>query len=292
MEVLVEGKVYAYSVAFEFPEGFRELRVLEESLSVDAIQVFNRKLSEIHLRRNGRDREANFFIDWHLVALPIIQQQLPTDPINIFKDWLSKILILRPVPSLIAGHSDEQTLQPNADVTNIGAWFGGIMSHAPSAYARVYEQLKEVMPDLEDITNPSTGVDSRSLVLQFSGAQGNIKIPFSDLSDGEKCFVISALVLAANKAYGPLLCFWDEPDNYLAPDEVGQFVVALRRAFLPGGQFIATSHNPEAIRRFSNENTLVLRRNSHLEPAFVRSLDQFSHSGDLISSLVRGDLEA
>jgi len=292
IEVALEKKTYAYSIGFEFPEGFRELRVLEEALEVDGLPVFSRKLSEVHLRRSGRDREATFFIDWHMVALPIIQQQLPTDPIHIFKDWLSRTLILRPIPSLMAGHSEEQTLQPNASVTNIGAWFGGIMAHAPSAYGRVYEQLKQVMPDLDDITNPSTGADSRSLALQFSGSKGNIKIPFSDLSDGEKCFVISALVLAANKAYGPLLCFWDEPDNYLAPDEVGQFVVALRKAFLSGGQFIATSHNPEAIRRFSDENTLLLRRNSHLEPTFVRTLDQIPHSGDLISTLVRGDLEA
>lgn len=292
IEVELGKSIYAYAIALEFPDGFRELRVLEESLDVDADPVFSRKLSEVHLRKSGRDREATFFIEWHLVALPIIQQRLPTDPINVFRDWLSRLLILRPIPSLIAGHSEEQTLQPSVNVTNIGAWFGGIMSHAPSAYSRVYEYLKQVMPDLDDITNPSTGADSRSLVLQFSGAQGNIKIPFSDLSDGEKCFVISALVLAANKAYGPLLCFWDEPDNYLSPDEVGQFVVALRKAFLSGGQFIATSHNPEAIRRFSDENTLVLRRNSHLEPTFVRTLDQIPHTGDLISTLVRGDLEA
>ena len=70
--------------------------------------------------------------------------------------------------------------------------------------------------------------------------------------------MICALVLAANGAYGRLLCFWDEPDNYLALSEVGHFVMALRKAFQSGGQFITTSHNPEAIRRFSDENTLVL----------------------------------
>ena len=84
--------------------------------------------------------------------------------------------------------------------------------------------------------------------------------------------MICALVLAANDAYGPVLCFWDEPDNYLALAEVGHFVLALRKAFQSGGQFIATSHNPEAIRRFSDENTLVLYRKSHLEPTIVRPL--------------------
>ncbi len=121
--------------------------------------------------------------------------------------------------------------------------------------------------------------------------QGNLSLPFEDLSDGEKCFMICALVLAANDAYGPVLCFWDEPDNYLSLSEVGHFVLALRKAFQSGGQFIATSHNPEAIRRFSDENTLVLHRKNHLEPTIVRPLSQLQVSGDLVSALIRGDVE-
>jgi len=119
-----------------------------------------------------------------------------------------------------------------------------------------------------------------------------MEVPFADLSDGEKCFMICALVLAANEVYGPLVCFWDEPDNYLALGEVQQFVVALRRAFqIGGGQFIATSHNPEAIRSFSDENTLVLQRRSHLEPTVVRRLSELEVSGDLVGAIARGDLE-
>lgn len=147
------------------------------------------------------------------------------------------------------------------------------------------------MPDLKDIKNPATGTDSRSLVVQFSNDLGTLNLPFDDLSDGEKCFMICALVLAANSSYGPVLCFWDEPDNHLALDEVGHFVLALRKAFQSGGQFIATSHNPEAIRSFSDENTLVLYRRSHLEPTIVRPLSEIQVSGDLVNALIRGDVE-
>jgi ABC-type multidrug transport system ATPase subunit len=129
------------------------------------------------------------------------------------------------------------------------------------------------------------------LEVQFSNDQGSVKLPFEDLSDGEKCFMICALVLAANDAYGPLFCFWDEPDNYLDVSEVGQFVLALRKAFQSGGQFIATSHNPEAIRRFSEENTHYLYRKSHLEPTIVRPLSEIQVSGNLVDALVRGDVE-
>jgi predicted ATPase len=291
IEVELKTKIYGYSIAFEFPKGAKELRVLEEKLAVGGKPVYTREVAQVHLARSGQEKEAPFFIDPQLAALPIIQQQPRRDHLSFFKQWLARMLILRPMPSLIQGVSKEGTLEPNPSVTNFAAWFSGLFAYAPSAYTKIDEYLKQVMPDLKDIKNPEVGTDSRRLVVQFSNDQGSVNLPFKDLSDGEKCFMICALVLAANDAYGPLLCFWDEPDNYLALSEVGHFVLALRTAFQSGGQFIATSHNPEAISRFSEENTLVLHRKSHLEPTIVRPLNELQVSGDLIDALVRGDVE-
>jgi predicted ATPase len=293
IEVELEAKIYEYVIAFEFPDGFKELRVLEEKLAVNGKPVYARNGAQVHLAKvtQGQDKGASFRMDWHMVALPIVQEQSPADPLSIFKRWLARVLILRPVPSLIGGNSNLETLEPNLQVTDYGAWFSGLLAYAPAAYSTIDEYLKQVMPDLKDIRNPVIGTDSRSLVVQFSNEQGSVSLPFEDLSDGEKCFMICAVVLAANVHHGPVVCFWDEPDNYLALPEVGQFVVALRRAFQSGGQFIATSHNPEAIRRFSDENTLVLYRKSHLEPMIVRPLSELQVSGDLVGALIRGDVE-
>lgn len=210
---------------------------------------------------------------------------------SIFKQWLARILILRPVPSLISGDSKEETPQPNLQVSDFAAWFSGLVACAPAAYSKIDEYLRQVMPDLKDIQNPVSGADSRSLIVQFSNDKGSLKLPFEDLSDGEKCFMICALVLAAKHASEPVVCFWDEPDNYLALSEVGHFVLALRKAFQSGGQFIATSQNPESIRRFSKQNTLLLYHNSHFEPTLVRPLSEIQVNGDLVSALVRGDVE-
>jgi predicted ATPase len=296
IEVELDDTIYAYSVAFEFPKGFRELRVYEEKLSVDGEAIYTRETSQVRLVRGGTDPDADFRMDWHLVALPIIQRQAPDDPLYLFKNWLANALILRPLPMRIHGASDHETLQPNPHVTNFGAWFSGLLAASPAAYSKIDAYLKEVMPDLQDLKNATTGSESRNLTVQFSNQLGRASIPFEDLSDGEKCFMICALVIAANDAYGPLLCFWDEPDNYLSPSEVGASVMALRRAFKSNGQLILTSHNPEAIRRFSDENTLLLSRNSHLEPTTIRLLQTVRESGefkgDLVDALVRGDVGA
>lgn len=292
-EIVVElnAKVYEYAIAFELPTGFKELRVLEERLAVDGKPVYTREVAQVHLRKTANEESARFLVDWHLVALPIVQEQSTVDPLSVFKQWLARMLILRPIPSLILGDSKGDTLQPNPQVTDFGTWFTGLLASAPSAYATIDEYLRQIMPDLKDIKNPLIGKDSRSIEIHFANDNGSIRVPFEDLSDGEKCFMICAVVLAANDAYGPLLCFWDEPDNYLALSEVGHFVLALRTAFQSGGQFIATSHNPEAIRRFSEENTLILQRRSHLEPTMVRPLREIQVVGDLVDALVRGDVD-
>jgi energy-coupling factor transporter ATP-binding protein EcfA2 len=289
IEVELEGTIYEYVIALEFPEGFKELRVFEEKFTVDGSPVYTRELAQVHLLRPGQI--ADFLIDWHLVALPIVHLKPADDPLFVFKQWLARLLILSPIPSLIVGDSEEDTLQPNLHVTNFGAWFQGLLTEAPSAYFKIDGYLKQMMPDLKDIKNQKVGKEARSLIVRFSNGQREVTLPFADLSDGEKCFMICALVLAANDAFQPLVCFWDEPDNYLALNEVGHFVMALRQAFQSGGQFIATSHNSEAISRFSDENTVVLFRNSHLEPTIARPLSELQVNGDLVGALIRGDVE-
>lgn len=291
IEVAIAELVYKYFVALDLPQGFKELRVLEEGLEADGRPVFTRAAAQVHLPRTNQDGEAKFLIDWHLAALPIVQERTKKDPLFIFKQWLSNAIILNPIPALIDGNSDHETLQPDTRGTDFGAWFSGLIASAPAAYGYIDSYLKAVMPDLKDIKNPVIGKQSRSIEVDFSNENGNITIPFGDLSDGEKCFMICSMVLAMNRAYGPLLCFWDEPDSHLALSEVGHFMATLRKAFQSGGQFIATSHNTEAIRRFSDDNTLMLYRENHLEPTQIRPVSELQLNGELVSALIRDDVE-
>jgi energy-coupling factor transporter ATP-binding protein EcfA2 len=198
IEVQLNAKTYWYSIAFELQEGSKELAVSEERLAVDGKVGYIRNLQDKRMTR--QEREANFLIDWDLVALPIMQRPSNDDPVSVIRRWLARMLILRPMPGLISGDSSEETLEPSVPVTDFGAWFSGLLANAPSAYADIDSYLKQVMPDLKDIKNPLVGRNSRSLEVQFSTDKGSVNLPFEDLSDGEKCFMICALVLAANHA--------------------------------------------------------------------------------------------
>ena len=288
LEVLIQDEVYLYNLALELPQGFKEMRVAEERLSRGGVDIFARDTAQVVL---SKPSDARFIVDWHFVALPIIQQHSDSDPLYIFKNWLPRMLILAPIPSQITGDSVGDTLMPDKQCSNFGAWFAGLLANSPSAYAHSDTFMRQVMPDFKDIKNPITGKDSRSLTVQFQQDKASLNVAFEDLSDGEKCFFIGAVVLASNEAYGPIFCFWDEPDNYLSLEETGQFVMALRRSFQSSGQILVTSHNPEAIRQFSTENTLLLGRHSHLEPTIVRPLADVTVNGNLVDALIRGDVE-
>jgi len=290
IEVLLKEKLYTYILVFELPENFKEFRILEEKLLIGGEPIYSRKEAQVILHASSQNREAQFLVDWHLVALPIIQEQSETDPLRIFKTWLAHIIILAPIPVLMTGDSQGETFQPKRDGSNFGEWSRGVLTRYPAAYSKIEKYLREVMPDINDFQNEQMGKDFKSMKVQFEANNDTFPIYFNDLSDGEKCFFLCAVVIAANQYYGPLFCFWDEPDNYLSISEVGQFVMSLRRSFTKGGQILVTSHNDETIRKFSDENTFVLNRRSHLEPTLIRLLSDLDVQGDLVDNLIRGDI--
>lgn len=290
LEVSLENRLFKYSLALELPDGFRELRVLEEVLAVDGNPIFSRNFAQVFLYRNSMNSEARFMIDWHLIAFPIIQEQSEIDPLRLFKVWLARIIILSPIPKFMAGESFGESLQPIKDGKNFGEWMSGLLGQFPASYTNIFKYLHEIYPDLKDFMNASVGINSKNMIVRFAEGPTVFSVEFKDLSDGEKCLFVSAVVLAANESYGPLFCFWDEPDSHLSLNEVGHFVIALRRSFENSGQLLATSHNEETIRKFSDENTFLLDRKSHLEPTLIRRLCETQISGDKVNAQKRGDL--
>lgn len=159
--------------------------------------IYSRKEAQVTLYSSAQNREAQFRLDWHLVALPVIQEQSETDPLHVFKTWLARMIILAPIPPFMTGDSKGDTLEPRRDGSNFGEWVSGLLSRYPAAYARVDRYLRDVMPDIQDFLNELIGKDSKSMIVRFEANSANLNVEFKDLSDGEKCFFICAMVLAA-----------------------------------------------------------------------------------------------
>lgn len=291
LEAMLHDKSYRYSLAVELPEKFRQPRIAEERLSVEEQPLYVRQEAQVTLFDTSHNREARFRLDCNLVALPVIQEQSPTDPLRIFKDWLASLIVLQPIPAHMTGDSSNDTLAPHGDGANIGEWFSGLLGRYPAAYTDIDRYLRTVMPDIKDFQNEIIGRNARRMRVNFEKDGACFGVDFNDLSDGEKCFFLCAIVISSNRRYGPISCYWDEPDNHLSLSEIGHFILSLRRSFQHGGQILMTSHNEEVVRRFADENTFVLGRRSHLEPTLVRRLKEIPVHGDLTSALIAGDIE-
>lgn len=305
VEVEINDSMFVYGLALEFPESFREARIYEERLHIDGVMVFERKTAQVTVEGLRVGESAEFVLDWHTVALPIVNSRLAKEGVDLFRTWLSeRMVLLQPVAQTMRGITDRQTMQIESSASNLVDWLDTLLATYPAAYSDVFENMQSQLPDLQDIQRPSIGGDKRELIFNFSKTQTNAQISghvrsamkggakFKQLSDGERLFLLASVLIAAQKCYGPLFVFWDEPDTHIGLSEVRSLVLAFRRAFemsdIEGGQFILSSHNEEVMRAVSAEGTWLLSRYSHLEPPSIRRVSDLPDEIDIVAKLRLG----
>jgi predicted ATPase len=287
IELVLDKKHFKYGILFEFPEGFREVRIAEEILSVDGEDIFSRVREQVTLAGGQA-----FKMDWHVVALPVINERAGENSVQQIKSYLASMVLIAPIPVNMSGFSEEETTEIRLDASNFSSWLNALLLRHPVAYGVFDAYLKSAIPDFESFENIPRGEKGKQLIVKFVQKELNrvLSIDFKHLSDGEKCFFLSALILASNKVGAPIFCMWDEPDNHMSLPEVAHFVTRLQKMANRDGQLIVTSHHPATIRSFTDESTLVFTRKSHLEPTVVRKLAEFPYRGDLIEAITRDEI--
>jgi len=285
IELVLGRRRFTYAISFDWPETFRAARIVDESLSADGTSVFARHHADVQLAGG-----ATFGLDWHTVALPVVNVRPDNTALQTVKAFLASMILTAPVPALMAGFSDEPSLELDMHATNLASCLSALLTQKPAVYRNFDTYVRGVITDFFEVEFVPRGESGYQLVVKFGEATDPLSVDFNALSDGEKCFILSAYVVALNSAGSPVFCMWDEPDNHLSLPEVSQFITRLRKMTNQGGQFLATSHHPEAIRRFSDETTFVLTRTGHLAPSVVRPLTELPRDGDLIGALLRDEI--
>jgi ABC-type Mn2+/Zn2+ transport system ATPase subunit len=293
IQVSLDQNTFKYTLLIDFPESFKNPKINKEVLELDGNIVFSREDGQVSYQAKS-DRQIEFLVDWHLIALPIINTRSDLDPVAKLKKWLAQIIVIAPCPEYMIGESHKENLcvKPNFLATNVGNWLTGLFSQHPSAYSSVSDFLKKIMPDFEKITNPKTSDSSNKIMITFKDKNKILEISFENLSHGEKCFVVAALLLATHQEYPDIFCIWDEPDNFISVIEIEQLVFSLQKNFSENGQFSVISHNTETMRFFSGENILIMKRESHLLPARLTKLsDQQQYDIPVSEAIIMGLIE-
>ena len=280
-----------YELELETKEGSSDFGVALEEVRLEGKAVLHRDRTGATGPSLGAG-QSSFPIDDRSLALPIVQERSQDQPLSLLRQWLSNMLILAPVPELISGESSRESAELAIDASNFGEWFRGFSLSYPASIGTFIGNLRRAWPDFETVVNTSTGRESKSLDFRFKNmGRESPLVPLGSLSHGERCLAVWAAVMTWADLAEKAVCFWDEPDSHISLDEVGDLVRQTNRGFQDRNQLIATSQNPEAIRMFTRENTLVLRRATHLDSTDppVRA-STMPYDDDLSRSIARGEV--
>lgn len=284
----LEGHLYSYRIEIDLPPSFHSLKVQKESLSIDGKSIFEREGGKTQL--HGK---AEFTLDWHHVGLPLISTRNSADPIEVFRTWLGTIIYLDPVPPLVASSSKAESPHLQKHLTNLVDWIRYNLALQPAFYSKMERYLRQWMPDFETFRLEATGKDERELIFSFKD-QKSIELNLSRLADGEKIYVLTALLLAIITSGRPVLCLWDEVDQFIALPELSHFITACRKEFGASNaqaQLILTTHNPRVMYEFSGHNSFVLTRASHLQTTRLERLQDTNFlSADPVQAYENGEL--
>jgi len=288
VECIIDAERYHYQLEIEQPINFYQPRIRKESLNQNGKTLFVREKAQTILQQ-----KAEFTLDWHHAGLPLIFVRDENDPIARFRRWLSRVVVISPCPQRInlTSTGEDDTLARDAE--NFLNWMRKLLSDAPSLYTSIQRAIKQVMPDLAVFGFQALGREEKALFLEFRGEQGKtVRHDFCQLSDGERVLLLAATVSSTLLADQSLVCFWDEPDNYIASHELSHLITAWRRAAENhAGQLVISSHNPRVVAEFSDHNTYVFTRSSHAHPTRVTRLSEMNYdSQTLVDAFERGEL--
>lgn len=287
LDVICDEKLISYQLTIDFPNDFYNPRVREEKLLVENICILERSLSDVRYHDFRKREIADFSLDWHMLALPIFNpRKQEFEFFQYFKNWLKEIVVLSPIPAFMGAVNNKNANKPDYYAGNICIWITHLFSNKPKSYQYIDEYLKPIFPDLEEVSNEDQEL---KFIFRIENQQKVLK--YSQLSYGERIFVLWSAILASVKLDQISLCVWDEPENYISLLEIQHYFNTLKQTFNDKAQFVATTHNPETMRMFSSEDIFILFRKHHLEPVRLQAVADLNIENDIAEMIKAGLVE-
>lgn len=191
----------------------------------------------------------------------------PDEVYGAFRRQLRNIMMIKPVPTRMGALVKLEERALDEDCGNFASWVVKAVLSNPRAYQIFVNYLTCVMPDFGHVSVLDVASRGRLFMAWFKRGQDSEEfgIPFDVLSDGEKCQFVAAALVAVNEVSDNVVCFWDEPDNFITTGEIGYLLPALCHSFMKRGQLIVTSHSREAIMTYGENEIVRLTRVLHSE---------------------------
>jgi predicted ATPase len=252
LELADGGNTYVYTLLIEHDADRRRMRVQEEKLDFDGKPLFSCIGGTAQLFRDDHTPGPQYPFDWTMSAVGALHERPENRKLAQFKKALSKLIIVRPIPALMARESRGEQERLTPQMENFVSWYRHLAQEYMGAMVTLLAELKPALPGFDSLSLKESGEDSRALKAQFTRPGGGkaLTFDFSELSDGQKMLIALYTLTFGIKDEGVSI-FIDEPDNFLALREIQPWLSSLSDAVGASlEQVVLISHHPEIVNFF------------------------------------------
>ena len=260
LEIIVDQENYEYMLKIEHDLDRNRMWIDQEILlhNKKPLFVFEKRIARLY--RDDYGRESSYQFDLARSGIGFLHAHPDNKKLTRFKTELTNTAIVSPYPPLFKSEASTVTRTESAFfdplMQNFVEWYWSFAQKNIRSVVRLFEELKEVLPDFESLSMVESGENARVLKAAFHGRSGDHQLnrySFGQLSDGQRFLValyaLLHLVEDNHLAEGHRRSlFIDEPDNYLSLREVqpwlAQVVGACGETL---EQAVIISHHPKTI---------------------------------------------
>lgn len=269
LEITGNGGVYRYELSVQHNLSRQIARVDFERLWFNGAPLLKFELkdgnAEVQLYRDDHSEGPNFPFDWTQSAVNSVPSRHDNQKLTWFRERLAKTIIVKPTAPMLEPESEQEAMYLNADMSNFVSWYRYISQDQGLAY-EIAKILQEVLSGFHSFRFTEAGERHRILYAGFSlngDRRQLINYRLDELSDGQRTLVALYTMLEYAKTGDYTLCI-DEPDNYLALQEIQPWLTTLYDYCQAGDlQTLLISHNPEFINYLTATSGILLDRDTN-----------------------------
>jgi hypothetical protein len=178
-----------------------------------------------------------------------------------FKQWLGGITQVQINPWAMSARSELDSNNLAKDMSNFPDWYRHLLLDSGNVITEAKNRLFEDIPGLEafDLKHAGQGVRVLQATLRSPNG-GVVKLPFGDLSEGQRALITLYVVLYCAIGEDRTLLI-DEPDNFITLAEIQPWLMKmLDRVDEKNAQVILVSHHPELLVQLADQGGVLFDR--------------------------------
>ena len=161
IEVTLAGKRFKYAISFDWPDTFREARILDEAFRW-MVKTSMHSQQAVYLPGG-----PGFGLDWHVFALPVITERPPARAIQKLQGIFCVDCSHRTLPKIYEGLLRAAVRRIVDDAANFASCLRGLLVKKPAAYGAFDGYVRQVIPDFSSIDHDDRGKEARQLMVTF-----------------------------------------------------------------------------------------------------------------------------